>query len=170
MKNLYLIGFMGAGKSTVARAFEKQYHMKLVEMDEEIVKQEKRAISEIFATNGEAYFRDLETALVKRIASQEDQIISCGGGAVLRLENVKKMKENGVVILLLAQPETILERVQGDSGRPLLQGNMNVQYISELMEKRRAVYESAADLQIETDGKTAVEISREIMDKLKDWR
>ena len=167
MKNLYLIGFMGSGKSTVARAFEEQYHMKLVEMDEEIVKQEKRAISEIFATDGEEHFRDLETALVGKIASQEGQVISCGGGAVLRPENVSRMKESGTVVLLLARPETILDRVQGDSGRPLLQGNMNVQYISELMEKRKAAYESAADLLIETDGKCALDICNEIMDKLK---
>jgi shikimate kinase len=167
MGNIYLIGFMGVGKSTIAKIFEKEYRMKLVEMDEEIVRQEKRAISEIFATDGEAYFRNLETELVRKTKCRNDQIVSCGGGTVLRAENVAMMKENGFIICLTAKAETILERVKGNNDRPLLNGNMNVKYISELMEKRRAVYETAADLLIETDGKSALDICSEIMDKLK---
>ena len=77
MQNLYLIGFMGTGKSTVAKVFQEDYHMKLLEMDEEIVRREKRPISEIFATDGEAYFRDLETDLVRKIQAGSKQIVSC---------------------------------------------------------------------------------------------
>ena len=77
MQNLYLIGFMGTGKSTVAKVFQEDYHMKLLEMDEEIVRQEKRPISEIFATDGEAYFRELETDLVRKIQAGSKQIVSC---------------------------------------------------------------------------------------------
>lgn len=167
MENLYLIGFMGAGKSTVAKVFQKQYQMQLIEMDEEIVRRENRTISEIFAVEGEVYFRNLETELIRDIQKKSDQIISCGGGAVLRAENVAMMKENGIIVLLTAAPETILERVKGNQDRPLLNGNMNIEYISGLMEKRRAVYETAADVFIATDGKTAIEICGEIMDKLK---
>lgn len=167
MQNLYLIGFMGSGKSTVARAFKDEYQMHMIEMDEQIVKREQMAISDIFETYGEAYFRNLETALLKEIKNEKNQIVSCGGGLVLREENVTIMKESGMIILLEASPETILERVKNNSDRPLLNGNMNVEYISELMEKRRAKYEYAADMRIHTDGKTALAISKEIMDKLK---
>lgn len=163
MQNLYLIGFMGTGKSTVAKVFQEDYHMKLLEMDEEIVRQEKRPISEIFATDGEAYFRELETDLVRKIQAGSKQIVSCGGGTVLRPENVAMMKKSGKVVLLRAKAETILERVKSSSDRPLLNGNMNVEYIAGLMEKRRAIYENAADLVIDTDGKSAYEICKEIM-------
>lgn len=163
MKNLYLIGFMGSGKSTAAKVFQDEYHMNLVEMDEEIVKQEKRAISEIFATDGEEYFRDLETALIKKIQAGTNQVVSCGGGAVLRSKNVEMMKKNGKLVLLRAKPETILGRVKRSTDRPLLNGNMNVEYITELIEKRRAIYEAAADLIIDTDGKSVHAVCREIM-------
>lgn len=163
MENLYLIGFMGSGKSTVAKVFQDEYHMTLVEMDAEIVKQENREISEIFAREGEEYFRDLETALVKKIQIGKNQVVSCGGGAVLRNENVAMMKASGKLVLLRAKAETILERVKGNSDRPLLNGNMNVEYIAGLMEKRRAIYEAAADLVIDTDGKSVHAICREIV-------
>ena len=174
MENLYLIGFMGSGKSTVAKVFQDEYHMTLVEMDAEIVKQENREISEIFAREGEEYFRDLETALVKKIQIGKNnlvlalvlvgnQVVSCGGGAVLRNENIAMMKASGKLVLLRAKAETILERVKGNSDRPLLNGNMNVEYIAGLMEKRRAIYEAAADLVIDTDGKSVHAICREIV-------
>ena len=152
MQNLYLIGFMGTGKSTVAKVFQEDYHMKLLEMDEEIVRQEKRPISEIFATDGESYFRDLETDLVRKIQAGSKQIVSCGGGAVLRPENVAMMKKSGKVVLLRAKAETILERVKSSSDRPLLNGNMNVEYITQLMDKRIPIYEAAADVVLKVDG------------------
>ena len=167
MKNLYLIGFMGSGKSTVARTFQEEYHMKLVEMDEEIARIEGASISDIFASKGEVYFRDLETSLVRKIACNENQIISCGGGLVLRKENVTMMRESGTIVLLEASPETILERVRDNDDRPLLCGRKNVEYITKLMEERRPRYEAAADLQIGTDNKTALEICKEIIDQLK---
>ena len=163
MENLYLIGFMGTGKSTVAKFFQDEYHMKLFEMDEEIVQQEQRSIADIFAGEGEAYFRNLETALVKKFHSETSLVVSCGGGTVLRPENVAMMKKSGKVVLLRAKPETILERVKQSTDRPLLNGNMNVEYIAELMEKRKAIYESSADLIIDTDGKSVREICREII-------
>lgn len=166
MQNLYLIGFMGSGKSTVANAFKEEYRMHLIEMDEEIIKKAQMSIPDIFNTYGESYFRDLETALLKEIQNEKNQIVSCGGGLVLRPENVTIMKESGTIILLEARPETILERVKNNDDRPLLHGNMNVEYISSLMEKRRARYESAADLRIITDGKSAIEICSEIIERL----
>lgn len=161
-KNIFLIGFMGCGKSTMARLLADALHMELVEMDETIEKEENRSINEIFATEGETYFRDLESQLITRIADKGGMIVSCGGGAILREENVVNMKRNGSVVYLCATPETIYERVHNSTNRPLLNGNMNVPYIRELMEKRIPKYEAAADEIITVDGKEKQQILEEI--------
>ena len=84
---------------------------------------------------------------------RKNTIVSCGGGAALRAENVKEMKKNGRVVLLTAHPETILERVKDSEDRPLLNGNKNVEFIDNLMESRREKYEAAADIVVHTDKK-----------------
>lgn len=165
--NIFLIGFMGTGKSTVASHFEKKYaEMQNIEMDEMIAEKERRSIPQIFAEEGEEYFRNLETQYLKELAQSKNQIVSCGGGIVLREENASLMKESGYVILLTASPEEILARVKNDEGRPLLKGRKNVAAIAELLEGRRMKYEMAADFVINTDGKTADEICEEIMKKI----
>ena len=164
--NVFLIGFMGAGKSTIARNLVKELDMELIEMDETIVKQQGKSINEIFDQVGEDGFRDIESKLVLDIITEKNAIVSCGGGVVIRRENVENMKKNGKIIFLTATPETILERVKNGKDRPLLNGHMNVEYISEMMEKRREMYENAADIKISTDGKTKGEITEEIIAKL----
>lgn len=166
-KNVFLIGFMGCGKSTMASLLAEELHMGLVEMDETIEKEEHRTINEIFATDGESYFRDVESALILRIADKGKAIVSCGGGAILREENVVNMKKNGTVVYLCATPETIYKRVRHSTNRPLLNGNMNVEYISELMSKRINKYENAADIVLCVDGKSKSEILSELVKILK---
>ena len=164
--NIVLIGFMGAGKSTVSEYLSRKYNMDTVEMDQIIAEREKMSISDIFSVHGEEYFRDLETKLLIEMQAKTNTVISCGGGVPMRERNVKEMKKNGCVVLLTATPETILERVKDNHDRPLLEGNKTVSYISELMEKRREKYEAAADLIIETDGKNAQEICEELVQKM----
>ena len=94
-------------------------------MDEEIVRREQRSIPEIFQQQGEAYFRNLETGLLKELQKETNKIISCGGGAALRAENVAEMKKNGKVILLTAEPQTILNRVKYDNSRPNFKKSQN---------------------------------------------
>jgi shikimate kinase len=161
--NLYFIGFMGVGKSTIARMTAKSVNGQLIEMDEMLEAEEGISINEIFATKGEAYFRDLETALIERIAEQDGMIVSCGGGAVLRPQNLELMKKSGKIVYLSATPETIFKRVRYSTNRPLLQGNMNIEYIAGLMEKRIHIYEAAADHIIATDGKEKSQIAGEIL-------
>ncbi|MBR2044576.1 MAG: shikimate kinase [Agathobacter sp.] len=161
-KNIFLIGFMGCGKSTMARLLANELQMELIEMDETIEKEEQRSINDIFATDGEQHFRDLETQLIKRIAQKGGMVVSCGGGAILRLENVKSMKENGSVVYLCATPETIFQRVRHSTNRPLLNGNMNVEYIGELMAKRIDKYEAAADYKISVDEKEKLQVLDEM--------
>ena len=165
-KHLFLIGFMGAGKSTVAKLLYKKTGLPFIEMDQEIEKQEGTSIRDLFATKGEPYFRDLETAFLEEMKDREASVVSCGGGVCMRPENVRLMKETGTILLLTARPETILERVKDSTDRPLLNGHMNTGYISEMMEKRRALYQSAAELVIETDEKSPDQIAEEIMKEM----
>lgn len=164
--NIFLIGFMGCGKSTVASGLQRMYGKKVVEMDQLISERQGMSIPDIFDKYGETYFRDLESKLVEEIQGMENQVVSCGGGVVLREQNVAKMKENGQVVLLTAKPETILERVKYDNNRPVLKGKKTVAGITELMEARREKYEAAADIVIRTDKKSISKICEEVMQKL----
>ena len=166
MKNIVLIGFMGTGKSTIAHCLSEVYGYEVLEMDEEIVRREGMSIPDLFETKGESYFRNLETSLLIEMQSRENMVISCGGGAALREKNVEEMKKNGKVVLLTAQPETILERVKDDENRPLLKGNKNLEFIQDLMEKRREKYEASADIMLAVDGKCVQDICSEMMELL----
>ncbi len=165
--NIVLIGFMGTGKSTISDFLKKAFAMDVVEMDQIIAKRQGMSISDIFETYGEEYFRELETKLLVEMQSRSNVVISCGGGTPMRECNVVEMKKNGKVVLLTARPETILARVKDNHDRPLIENNKNVPFIAELMEKRREKYEAAADIIIETDGKSKLEICEEIVQKLR---
>ena len=167
-KNIFLIGFMGSGKSTIAKFLAKETQKELLEMDETIEAEEGCSINQIFEAHGEEYFRDLESQLVARIAKRGGSIVSCGGGAILREANVLKMRENGVIVYLSATPETIYKRVRNSTNRPLLNGNMNVEYIAKLMEKRLPMYEHAADIVIDVNDKEKSDIVVEILQRGKE--
>ena len=124
-------------------------------------------ISDIFEVYGEQYFRNLETNLLIEMQSKTNVVISCGGGTPMRECNVVEMKKNGRVVLLTAKPETILDRVKDSHDRPLIENNKTVPFISDLMEKRREKYETAADIIIETDGKDKLQICEELILRLR---
>lgn len=165
--NIVLIGFMGAGKSTISDFLRTVFAMEVVEMDQIIAEREGMSISDIFETYGEEYFRNLETELLIEMQSKTNVVISCGGGVPMRERNVVEMKKNGRVVLLTAKPETILSRVKDNHDRPLLEGNKNVDFIAGLMEKRREKYQAAADIVIETDGKDKLEICEELVQRIR---
>jgi shikimate kinase len=165
--NIVLIGFMGAGKSTISDFLKNVFAMDVVEMDQIIAERQGMSISDIFETYGEQYFRDLETNLLIEMQSRSNVVISCGGGTPMRECNVVEMKKNGRVVLLTAKPETILSRVKDNHDRPLLEGNKNVDFIAGLMEKRREKYQAAADIVIETDGKDKLEICEELVQRIR---
>lgn len=154
MNNIVLIGFMGCGKTTIGIKLSYRMRRPMLDTDKLIEKDEGRTISEIFDTDGESYFRDLETKCLKKlIESTNNQIISVGGGLPIREENHALLKELGTVIYLRARAETIYERLKNDKTRPLLQGDDPQLKIRTLMEKRAAIYEKAADIIIDVDGK-----------------
>jgi shikimate kinase len=165
-KNIVLIGFMGAGKSSLASYLSENFYMRTVETDREIVQREGISIPEIFELYGEEYFREKETEVIRELGTGSRKVISVGGGAVMRDENVKHMKASGVIVLLTATPKAILDRVKGSTERPLLNGKMNEDYIAALMKKRRARYEDVADLIIDTTDKTIPEVCAEMILKL----
>ena len=164
-RHIILIGFMGVGKSTISHELSRLASRIEIDTDQWIEEKEGRAISDIFAKEGETYFRDLETSMIDELGMIKPAIISCGGGMALRELNVRKLQAIGTVVLLTAKPETIFERVRYNTNRPLLKDNMNVDYIRQMMEKRRVYYERAATVTVSTDGKIITEIAKEILEK-----
>ncbi len=153
--NIVLGGFMGVGKSTVAGILADRYGKQLVEMDAMIEKQAGMSISEIFEQYGEARFRQLEGELCSALSDYDNAVISCGGGTLMREENVRKLKKAGTIFLLEASPDTVYERVRYSRTRPMLTGHMNRGYISWLMKQRDAAYHAAADVVLTVDGVNA---------------
>ena len=166
-QNVFLIGFMGTGKSTIASYMNHNYDMDVVDMDQVIINRTGMEISDLFISYGEEYFRDLETELLKELKRKKNTVVSCGGGIVLREENVSLMKESGKIVLLTAEPQTILERLKNDTSRPLLNGRKNVDTINTLMKDRCDKYETAADIILSTDGRRVEEICETLLKELQ---
>lgn len=164
--NIFLIGFMGTGKSTVSKQLSLLLGREEADTDQILEEREQRKVSDIFASFGEPYFREKETALVKEFEEKGGYVVSCGGGIVLREENVASMKRSGIIVWLTATPETVYERVRHSRSRPLLNGHMDVGYIAGLMEARDSFYRDAADLVVATDQRTPLEIAEEIVKKM----
>lgn len=167
MGNVILTGFMGCGKTSVGLKLSYRLRRTVIDTDKEIEREEKRTISNIFATDGESYFRDRETACLRKlIESAGNQIISVGGGLPLREENRRLLHELGQVFYLRATGETIYARLKGDTTRPLLQGEDPQSKIETLLRERDPYYREAADVVIEVDGKSFEEILSEIEEKV----
>lgn len=163
MGNVILIGFMGCGKSTVGLRLSYRLRRTIIDTDKEIEKEEQRTISEIFATDGEAYFRDRETACLQKLTDNaSNQIISVGGGLPVREENRALLHDLGQVFYLRAEGETIYERVKDDTTRPLLQVDDPLKKIKTLLKERDPYYMAAADVVITVDGKNFSQILDEI--------
>jgi shikimate kinase len=169
MKNIVLTGFMGTGKTAVGKEIARLLDMKLIDVDTEIEKSEKMTINEIFKQFGEPRFREIETEMITKLSKDKSSIISTGGGAVLKQENMDILRENGVIICLIATPETILGRTSNSNDRPLLQVENPLERIKGLLNFRRPFYEKA-DVMIDTEGKTPLQIAEEIIEKVKDKR
>lgn len=166
---IYLIGFMGCGKSTVSRLLAERLSVERLEMDEMLVQQAGKPVTKIFEEDGEEAFRLMESQLICRIGAGKPAVVSCGGGAALRQENVRNMKASGTIVLLSASPETIFGRVRHSTHRPILNGHMNVDYIAELMGKREPFYREAADVIVPVDGKTPEQVTEEILKAVNDF-
>lgn len=141
--NIILVGFMGTGKTVTGRALAQKSGMELVDMDSIIEQRAGCPISEIFATDGEAAFRKMERELAHELSQQSGLIISTGGGIVLNPDNLSDFERSGLLVCLTASPETIFQRLENDTTRPLLSGDKKNQ-IGQLLEGRKPLYDAIA--------------------------
>lgn len=169
MKNIILIGFMGSGKSTVGKYIAQNNNMKQIDTDWYIEKSQKRKISEIFDTDGEEAFRQMETECIQELLDMHEEIyvVSVGGGLPMREENRQLLHKLGIIVYLKAEISTLENRLSGDKKRPLLQGGNLHDKIASLMEQRESVYEEMADIIVQTDNKSFCEIENEIKKGIK---
>lgn len=162
--NIVLIGFMGCGKTTVGQELAEQLSYAFLDTDLYIEEKEGMEIREIFTEKGEDYFRRLETSSLEELAlNTEKAIVSSGGGLPLRPENAKLLQKLGFVIYLKVEKETVLERLQGDTTRPLLQCEDPAKKVEELLAYRNPIYEVGAHLVVSVDEKSVEEIVEEIV-------
>lgn len=164
--NIVLIGFMGSGKSTIGKWLSEKLEMDLLDTDSLIEDKMKRNINLIFQEYGEEYFRKIEKNTIKELSDEKNKIIACGGGVALNEENIQYLKKNGKIIYLETKVENIYDRLRGDTSRPLLKNSITKEYIKDLLNKREAYYQRAADFIISTDGKEENKICDEIIMKL----
>jgi shikimate dehydrogenase len=160
--NIALVGFMGTGKSSVGRYVAEKLKLPLVDIDSELEKRNNTTVDEIFKKDGEDIFRKMEADEIERVAGLPGAVISCGGGAVLKMRNVDYLKEHCIVIWLWAGIETILKRTKGNDTRPLLKTKDKRLEIETLITFRNPYYAGASDLFIRTDYKKPEEIAERI--------
>jgi len=164
MKNIYLIGFMGSGKSTVGKILAEKLNMNFIDIDKLIEEKEGMKIKDIFEQKGESYFRELERKQIEAIVNQEGLVVSTGGGLGANLDNMNLMKKNGDVVWLDVSLNTVLDRLKNDQDRPLLK--QPIEKIKQLFEERKNVYR-LANIRINADKKTPSQIVEEILTKIK---
>ena len=161
--NIVLIGFMGCGKSTVGKKLANAFSYGFSDTDAMIEEAYGKTISKMFEEDGEEYFRNAETELLQKLSNEaEGLVLATGGGMPMREENRELLRKIGTVIFLEAKIETILERLQNDTGRPLADGEDREKRLRPLYETRLPVYRAAADYIVDTEDKSFYAIIEEI--------
>lgn len=168
--NLTLIGYRATGKTTLAKLLAERLGWEWIDADVEIERRAGKTISRIFGEDGEPAFRDLEARVIADLCGRDRLVLAAGGGAPLRPESRQAMRDNGQVVWLVAQPETILARMTGDATtadrRPNLTDRGPLDEIIGLMEARESIYRESAHLTVDTEGKTPEQLTTEILDRL----
>lgn len=149
--NLIFIGLMGAGKTTLGKHIAQTLGRPFYDSDHEICTASGVSIPTIFEMEGEQGFRDRETAMLKKLSEQNNIVLSTGGGAVLREENRRCLRESGTVVYLHTRPEILLERTRYDTNRPLLQVENPLAKLQELYDVRDHIYRETAHIIIESE-------------------
>ncbi len=164
--NIILTGFMGVGKTSVGTGLARDLGYRFVDTDTLIEADQKISITDIFAKFGEPYFRDVEARIILEVLSRESQVVSTGGGAVIRDQNREAFKKGGFVVCLSARPEVIYERIRQETHRPLLQTPDPKTKIRELLDSRAKFY-AQADVVIDTSAKSVESVISEIKERIK---
>ena len=163
--NIALIGFMGSGKSRVAREISKITGMVRIDTDEEARGIAGKSINEIFRQDGERRFREIERQAISKLQGVQGHVISCGGGAVLDERNVKVLKENCTVVWLWAGKEETLRRLEGEKGRPLLEAKDRAGQVDALLSERIPKYAACADVAVGTNGLGVADVAKLIINE-----
>jgi shikimate kinase len=169
-RNIFLVGFMASGKTSVGRALSQATGWALIDADDEIVLRAGKPIARIFEDSGEDAFRELERSVIKDLCGEKRHIIAAGGGAFVDSANQSRMLESGAVVCLEARPETIYRRLLHEDGgaavRPLLSGDDPMGRIEELLAQRRSAYAKAHHT-IDTDEMAPEQIADRVLELLK---
>lgn len=168
MSIVYLIGFMGAGKSTVGHILAERLGMPFVDMDQAIESRTGRTVSQIFADSGEEEFRRLESDILKELSGQPPAVIACGGGVVIRDENRVLLKRTGRVVYLQVSAEEALARIGDIATRPILTGAAGVVTATSILAARKALYSAVADITIDTGGLTVDAVATLVAEHLEE--
>jgi shikimate kinase len=170
--NIILIGYRGAGKSTVGRKLARRTGNGFVDTDDLVEKRQGASIRDIVASCGWDYFRAVEKKIVEEISRIDNLIIAPGGGAVLDPENVRSLKKNGLIIWLKADREILCQRIDRDSrtvgSRPTLTGKGAMEEFGEVMAIRNPLYERAADAEIDTSGLDVEEVAEAVLSVIRE--
>lgn len=165
-RHIILVGFMGTGKTTVGKLVAQRLSCPLVDTDHYLEQKRGKAIANIFSTEGERCFRQQEhDALAELVHSPQPQVITTGGGIVLRLDNVDLMKKNGWVVALTAARDVLIERLKKDTTRPLLTGDLDKR-VDQLLTERKNAYDFA-HVTIDTSHRSPVEVAKIVISKYK---
>jgi shikimate kinase len=160
-RRVVLVGFMGAGKSSVGKVLARRLRAEFLDVDERIEADGGKTVAEIFATEGEQAFRKKESMAIRDAVSIPGRVIATGGGSFLDENNRKRLKAYAPVVFLDISPATALARLGGDTSRPLLSGEDREREVTELMESRRPVY-LQADFRVSTENQTPARVAEEI--------
>jgi shikimate kinase len=165
--NLVLIGYRGSGKTTVGRAAAQRLGYRFVDTDDRIVAEAGTTIAEIFAAEGESGFRDREAAAVERASALTGCVISAGGGAILRADNVERLRRSGFVVWLTAPAEVLCRRIEGDAStsasRPALTGLSGLAEVRSVLSARESAYRRAADVSVDAAGDDVSAVVDEVL-------
>jgi shikimate kinase len=168
--NLALIGYRGTGKSEVAQLLARRLAWSCVDADHEIERRAGKTIAAIFADDGEAAFRELESQVVGELTGRDQTVIALGGGAVVRPENRAAIQARAVVVWLTASPETLLRRIEADrvtaARRPNLTASGGITEIVATLAAREPIYRACANHTIDTEHRTPAEVADAILDEL----
>jgi shikimate kinase len=169
--NLFLIGYRGSGKTTVASALAKRLGWPWIDADAELERRTGNTIKQIFADQGEKAFRDLESTVLADLVKLDGHIVALGGGVVLRDDNRQLLAGRGKIVWLQASPEVLMARISGDATtaerRPNLTGQGGLAEIRTLLAERTQIYASCADLTVSAESMSAAEVAQQVIDELQ---
>jgi shikimate kinase len=166
--NISLIGFMGSGKTTIGEILAKRIGYLFIDLDKIIELAESKTINEVFKTSGEDYFRKIESKVIKKVYLNNKCVFACGGGVILRGENMSMIRRNSKVVYLEISPHEALNRLIKTSDRPLLKSDNKSKKITGLMDNRSTLYKKYSDIIIDNEGNSAEHAADDILKKLQD--